>query len=164
MGPPDFIHGVSEAFKKDTNPKKINLGVGAYRDDNGKPYVLPSVLKAEQIMMQKCLDKELRADCWIGGFLQAQHSARSRRRQCRAESRQGRDRSSHLRNRLCSTRLRIHQKILSRNEGALHLSADLGQPQGCWRRLWAERSLLQIFLFGYLWIAIQRLSGRHLRE
>lgn len=58
MGPPDFIHGVSEAFKKDTNPKKINLGVGAYRDDNGKPYVLPSVLKAEQIMMQKGLDKE----------------------------------------------------------------------------------------------------------
>lgn len=43
MGPPDAILGVTEAFKKDTNPKKINLGVGAYRDDNGKPYVLPSV-------------------------------------------------------------------------------------------------------------------------
>jgi len=45
MGPPDAILGVTEAFKKDTNPKKINLGVGAYRDDNGKPYVLPSVKK-----------------------------------------------------------------------------------------------------------------------
>ena len=43
MGPPDAILGVTEAYKKDTNPKKINLGVGAYRDDNGKPYVLPSV-------------------------------------------------------------------------------------------------------------------------
>ena len=43
MGPPDAILGVTEAFKKDTNPKKINLGVGAYRDDNGKPFVLPSV-------------------------------------------------------------------------------------------------------------------------
>ena len=31
MGPPDPILGVSEAFKKDPNPKKINLGVGAYR-------------------------------------------------------------------------------------------------------------------------------------
>ena len=45
LGPPDPILGITEAFKKDTNPKKINLGVGAYRDDNGKPYVLPSVKK-----------------------------------------------------------------------------------------------------------------------
>ncbi|XP_012503296.1 PREDICTED: aspartate aminotransferase, mitochondrial [Propithecus coquereli] len=46
MGPPDPILGVTEAFKRDTNSKKMNLGVGAYRDDNGKPYVLPSVRKA----------------------------------------------------------------------------------------------------------------------
>lgn len=45
MGPPDAILGVTEAFKRDTNPKKINLGVGAYRDDNGKPYILPTVLQ-----------------------------------------------------------------------------------------------------------------------
>lgn len=45
MGPPDAILGVTEAYKKDTNSKKINLGVGAYRDDNGKPFILPSVLK-----------------------------------------------------------------------------------------------------------------------
>jgi aspartate aminotransferase len=37
--------GVTEAFKKDTDPRKMNLGVGAYRDDNGKPYVLTSVKK-----------------------------------------------------------------------------------------------------------------------
>lgn len=42
-GPPDPILGVSEAFKKDQDSRKINLGVGAYRDANGKPYVLPSV-------------------------------------------------------------------------------------------------------------------------
>ncbi|MEQ2215680.1 Aspartate aminotransferase, mitochondrial [Xenoophorus captivus] len=40
MGPPDPILGVTEAFKRDTNPKKMNLGVGAYRDDQGKPFVL----------------------------------------------------------------------------------------------------------------------------
>lgn len=50
MGPPDAILGVTEAFKRDTNPQKINLGVGAYRDDNGKPYVLPSVLKVSLIL------------------------------------------------------------------------------------------------------------------
>lgn len=58
MGPPDAILGVTEAFKRDTNPKKINLGVGAYRDDNGKPYVLPSVLKAENRLLEKKQDKE----------------------------------------------------------------------------------------------------------
>lgn len=45
MGPPDPILGVTEAYKRDTNSKKMNLGVGAYRDDNGKPYVLPSIRK-----------------------------------------------------------------------------------------------------------------------
>lgn len=58
MGPPDAILGVSEAFKKDTSPNKINLGVGAYRDDNNKPFVLPSVRKAEQIITSKAMDKE----------------------------------------------------------------------------------------------------------
>ncbi|XP_061163563.1 aspartate aminotransferase, mitochondrial-like [Saccostrea echinata] len=58
MGPPDAILGITEAFKKDSSPQKINLGVGAYRDDNGKPFVLECVKKAEQIMLQENLDKE----------------------------------------------------------------------------------------------------------
>lgn len=58
MGPPDAILGVTEAFKRDTSAKKMNLGVGAYRDDNGKPFVLSSVRKAEAMMTAKKLDKE----------------------------------------------------------------------------------------------------------
>lgn len=58
MGPPDAILGITEAYKKDTNPKKINLGAGAYRDDNGKPFVLPCVREAEKIIMSKQLDHE----------------------------------------------------------------------------------------------------------
>lgn len=58
MGPPDPILGVTEAFKKDTNPKKINLGVGAYRDDNGKPFVLPCVKDAEKKLASTVLDHE----------------------------------------------------------------------------------------------------------
>ena len=58
QGPPDAILGITEAFKKDSNPQKINLGVGAYRDDKGKPYVLPSVKTAEQKVVQQNLDKE----------------------------------------------------------------------------------------------------------
>lgn len=53
MGPPDPILGVSEAFKKDTSPKKMNLGVGAYRDDQGKPFVLSCVRKVEPSSVQR---------------------------------------------------------------------------------------------------------------
>lgn len=45
MGPPDVILGITEAYKRDTDSKKVNLGVGAYRDDQGKPFILPSVRK-----------------------------------------------------------------------------------------------------------------------
>ncbi|CAD7682451.1 unnamed protein product [Nyctereutes procyonoides] len=38
--------------------KKMNLGVGAYQDDNGKPYVLLSVQKAKTHIAEKILDKE----------------------------------------------------------------------------------------------------------
>ncbi|RKP02553.1 hypothetical protein CXG81DRAFT_10659 [Caulochytrium protostelioides] len=58
IGPPDPILGVTEAFKKDANTLKMNLGVGAYRDDQGKPYVLPSVRTAEQRLTAQALDKE----------------------------------------------------------------------------------------------------------
>jgi len=57
-GPPDPILGITEAFKADTSPKKVNLGVGAYRDENGKPYVLPSVRKAEEILHEHKKDRE----------------------------------------------------------------------------------------------------------
>lgn len=57
-GPPDAILGVTEAFKRDTDPRKINLGVGAYRDEDGLPYVLPSVLEADKRIASMNLDKE----------------------------------------------------------------------------------------------------------
>eukprot|EP00879_Flechtneria_rotunda_P018587 GHRR01019503.1.p1 GENE.GHRR01019503.1~~GHRR01019503.1.p1 ORF type:complete len:226 (+),score=31.65 GHRR01019503.1:115-792(+) len=47
MAPRDPILGVTENFLADKNPDKMNLGVGAYRDDSGKPIVLESVRKAE---------------------------------------------------------------------------------------------------------------------
>ncbi|OBZ78526.1 Aspartate aminotransferase, mitochondrial [Grifola frondosa] len=57
-GPPDAILGVTEAFKADKDPRKINLGVGAYRDEHGKPYVLGCVKKAEDILVAADPDKE----------------------------------------------------------------------------------------------------------
>jgi aspartate aminotransferase len=58
QGPPDAILGITEAFKADKFDKKINLGVGAYRDDAGKPYVLPSVREAEKKVVESKMNKE----------------------------------------------------------------------------------------------------------
>lgn len=58
MGPPDAILGITEAFKRDAAPNKMNLGVGAYRTDQGKPFVLESVKKAETSLLAQSLDKE----------------------------------------------------------------------------------------------------------
>ncbi|XP_022761424.1 aspartate aminotransferase, mitochondrial-like [Durio zibethinus] len=45
--PKDPVNAVTEAFLADPCPYKINLGVGAYRDDEGKPIVLQCVREAE---------------------------------------------------------------------------------------------------------------------
>jgi aspartate aminotransferase len=56
--PADPILGINDAFKKDTNPNKHLLGVGAYRDDDNKPYILDCVRKAEEIILSKNMDHE----------------------------------------------------------------------------------------------------------
>lgn len=48
MAPRDPILGITEAFHADTNPNKINLGVGVYYDDNGKVPLLKCVQEAEK--------------------------------------------------------------------------------------------------------------------
>src|SRR5207244_9620157 len=47
MAPSDPILGITEAFHADKNPKKVNLGVGVYTDDNGKVSLLECVRRAE---------------------------------------------------------------------------------------------------------------------
>ncbi|KAK9705998.1 hypothetical protein RND81_07G097900 [Saponaria officinalis] len=48
QAPEDPILGVTVAYNKDPSPAKLNLGVGAYRTEEGKPLVLNVVRKAEQ--------------------------------------------------------------------------------------------------------------------
>ena len=45
--PPDAILGITLAYKADTDPNKVDLGVGAYRTDEGKPYVFEVVRQTE---------------------------------------------------------------------------------------------------------------------
>ena len=53
MAPRDPILGITEAFNADSNPAKINLGVGVYYDDNGKVPLLECVRRAEALMAEQ---------------------------------------------------------------------------------------------------------------
>jgi aspartate aminotransferase len=50
--------GINDAFKKSTIPNKQLLGIGAYRDDNNKPYILDCVKQAERMILEKNMDHE----------------------------------------------------------------------------------------------------------
>ena len=51
MAPADPILGLNEAFAKDANPNKINLGVGVYKDSEGWTPIFESVKKAEERLL-----------------------------------------------------------------------------------------------------------------
>ena len=53
MAPRDPILGLNEQYNADTNPNKVNLGVGVYFDDNGKLPLLQCVQAAEKTMMER---------------------------------------------------------------------------------------------------------------
>lgn len=49
--PPDSILGLTEAFKSDPRPFKVNLGVGVFQNDNGQTPVLRAVKAAEAAIL-----------------------------------------------------------------------------------------------------------------
>ncbi|MEX2093167.1 MAG: aminotransferase class I/II-fold pyridoxal phosphate-dependent enzyme, partial [Pirellulales bacterium] len=55
--PADPIFGLTEAFRADPNPHKINLSVGVYQDANGQTPVLESVRRAAQKVVEKLSSK-----------------------------------------------------------------------------------------------------------
>ena len=57
MAPRDPILGLNEQFAADTNPKKVNLGVGVYFDDNGKIPLLAAVKTAEDARVKAALPR-----------------------------------------------------------------------------------------------------------
>ena len=58
VAPPDAILGLTEAFKKDPNPDKINLSVGVYKDSSGRTPVLDTVKEAERRSLETEQTKE----------------------------------------------------------------------------------------------------------
>ena len=49
LAPEDPLFGLMAAYKKDDFDKKVDLGIGAYRDNNAQPWVLPVVKKVSPI-------------------------------------------------------------------------------------------------------------------
>lgn len=43
QAPEDPMFGLMAAYRRDTDSKKVDLGIGAYRDNHGKPWILPVV-------------------------------------------------------------------------------------------------------------------------
>jgi aromatic-amino-acid transaminase len=52
LAPRDPILGITEAYVADTNPKKVNLGVGVYTDDAGKVPLLECVRRADRAILE----------------------------------------------------------------------------------------------------------------
>src|SRR5699024_10482897 len=57
MAPADPILGLTEAFREEQNPKKVNLGVGIFKDADGKTPTLAAVKKAEAKLLEADLPK-----------------------------------------------------------------------------------------------------------
>jgi aspartate aminotransferase len=68
---PDPILGLMAAFRADTDPHKVDLGVGVYRNDQGDTPVLQAVRKAEQAVLARQTTKSYVAAAGNPGFNQA---------------------------------------------------------------------------------------------
>ncbi|GAA5825515.1 hypothetical protein JCM5353_002323 [Sporobolomyces roseus] len=72
LAPADPIFALTAGYQSDQFPQKVNLGVGAYRDDQGKPFVLPTVRKAKKILADDdTLDHEYLPIAGLPGFVNA---------------------------------------------------------------------------------------------
>ena len=52
VAPADPILGLNDAYQNETNPNKINLGVGVYKDEAGATPILKSVKQAEERLVK----------------------------------------------------------------------------------------------------------------
>ncbi|MGB5486829.1 MAG: amino acid aminotransferase [Lysobacterales bacterium] len=69
--PPDPILGLIAAYAADPNPKKIDLGIGVYRDESGNTPILECVVKAEKILLDTQTTKTYLGPPGVVGFNQA---------------------------------------------------------------------------------------------
>ena len=66
--PPDPILGLSAAYRADTNPSKVDLGVGVYKDANGRTPVMRAVKRAEEVLVASQDSKAYVAPTGAAGY------------------------------------------------------------------------------------------------
>ena len=69
-GPPDGILGIAQNFKACIAANKVNLVIGAYRTEEGEPWVLPSVKAAEQRLIDRNENKEYATQAGVPAFVE----------------------------------------------------------------------------------------------
>ncbi len=57
--PADPILGLGEAFKAETRPEKVNLGIGVYKDASGATPIVKAVKEAEKRLLESETTKNL---------------------------------------------------------------------------------------------------------
>lgn len=67
--PADPILGLSTAYKADSNPKKIDLGVGVYKDEQGNTPILSSVAKAQIQLLESETSKTYITPQGVQGYI-----------------------------------------------------------------------------------------------
>lgn len=67
--PADPILGLSTAFKADPNPLKIDLGVGVYKDEEGRTPILSSIAKAQRILLDTETSKTYITPQGVQGYI-----------------------------------------------------------------------------------------------
>ncbi len=65
---PDPILGIIAAHAADSNPRKIDLGIGVYRDEHGNTPILQCVLEAERILDSTQTSKSYLGPRGVPGF------------------------------------------------------------------------------------------------
>ncbi len=66
--PPDPILGLITAYSADSNPSKIDLGIGVYRDEHGNTPMLNCVVDAEKTMIARQTTKTYLGPPGVAGF------------------------------------------------------------------------------------------------
>jgi aspartate aminotransferase len=66
--PPDPILGILAAYAADTNPRKIDLGIGVYRDETGNTPMLKCVVEAEKTLIATQTTKSYLGPQGVAGF------------------------------------------------------------------------------------------------
>ena len=68
--PADPLLGLITLFREDSNPKKVDLGVGVYRDEHGHTAIMSAIQKAEQLHMDSEDSKTYLGPIGVAGFVQ----------------------------------------------------------------------------------------------